>query len=118
MILIELHEQMVVLLIKLINADQATQILLSLFQIQLVFFRFKLLVAGLDIKLLISRPHLGNPIIKGLTVLEIEALQKIPLIERQMLCRMVRETFYITFNRTLGIKRQHSPVGSDNPFPT
>ena len=109
---------MVVLLIKLINADQAAQIPLSLFQIQLVFFRFQLLVAGLDIKLLISRPHLGHPVIKGLAVLEIEALQKIPLIERQMLRWMVCETFYITFNRTLGIKRQHSPVWSDNPFPT
>ena len=109
---------MVVLLIKLINADQAAQIPLSLFQIQLVFFCFQLLVAGLDIKLLILRPHLRHPVIKGLTVLEIEALQKIPLIERQMLRRMIREAFYITFNHTLGIKRQHSPVGSDNPFPT
>ena len=109
---------MIVLLIKLINADQAAQIPLSLFQIQLLFFCFQLLVAGLDIKLLISRPHFGHPVIKSLAVLEIEALQKITLIERQMLRRMVRETFYITFNHTLGIKRQHSPVGSDNPFPT
>ena len=118
MILIELHEQMIVLLIKLINADQTAQIPLSLFQIQMVFFCFQLLVAGLDIKLLISGPHLRHPVIKSLAILEIEALQKITLIERQMLCRMIRKKFYITFNRTLGIKRQHSPVRSDNPFPT